>query len=163
MVKIAYGSAIGVLGLAMGAMLPVRADALLATDLPSSGGATLASASTTTELEPIVVTAQRLRLLLRQENEALDRSRDQNLLPKFGASTYNISQEAIEVLPQGKNTPLDKLLLQAPGVSYDSASATPIFTCATSTPTCSIGSTASSCRMGFRRWVRSWRLVLSAT
>src|SRR6202522_3831688 len=117
MVKITYGSAIGVLGLAMGAMLPVRADSLLATDLPSAG----------TEMEPIVVTSQRLRLLLREENEALDLSPDQNLLPKLGASTYNISQEALQAMPQGKNTPLDKVLLQAPGVSYDSAISNPDF------------------------------------
>ena len=127
MVKITYGSAIGVLGLAMGATLPVRADSILATDLPSIGGAAAASASTGTELEPIVVTAQRLRLLLRDENKALDLSRDQNLMPKLGASTYNIGQEAIQAMPQGKNTPLDKVLLQAPGVSYDSAISNPDF------------------------------------
>src|ERR1700723_3830682 len=90
MAKITYGSAIGVLGLAMGAMLPVRADSLPAPDLPSTGGAAAASASATTELEPIVVTAQRLRLLLWEDNKALDLSRDQNLLPKLGVSTYNI-------------------------------------------------------------------------
>src|ERR1700678_4392420 len=117
MVKITYGSAIGVLGLAMGAMLPVRADSLLATDLPSAGS----------ELQPIVVTAQRLRLLLREDNKALDLSRDRDLLPKLGASTYNIDQETIEALPQGKNTPIDKVLLQAPGVSYDSAISNPDF------------------------------------
>jgi len=127
MVKITYGSAIGVLGLAMGATLPVRADSLLATDLPSIEGAAAASASSGTELEPIVVTAQRLRLLLREENKALDLSRDQNLMPKLGASTYNIGQEAIQAMPQGKNTPLDKVLLQAPGVSYDSAISNPDF------------------------------------
>ena len=32
-----------------------------------------------------------------------------------------MSQQALEALPQGTNTPLDKVLLQAPGVSQDSA------------------------------------------
>ena len=47
--------------------------------------------------------------------EALDRARDE-LLPKIGASSYTISREAIETLPQGDNTPIDKVILQAPGV-----------------------------------------------
>ena len=58
--------------------------------------------------------------------EALDRARDE-LLPKTGASSYTISREAIETLPQGDNTPIDKVILQAPGVSYDSAVSNPSF------------------------------------
>ena len=58
--------------------------------------------------------------------EALDRARDE-LLPKTGATSYTISREAIETLPQGDNTPIDKVILQAPGVSYDSAVSNPSF------------------------------------
>ena len=58
--------------------------------------------------------------------EALDRARDE-LLPKIGASSYTISRDAIETLPQGDNTPIDKVILQAPGVSYDSAVSNPSF------------------------------------
>ena len=58
--------------------------------------------------------------------EALDRARDE-LLPKIGATSYTISREAIETLPQGDNTPIDKVILQAPGVSYDSAVSNPSF------------------------------------
>jgi outer membrane receptor protein involved in Fe transport len=58
--------------------------------------------------------------------EALDRSRE-NLLPKIGASAFAINREAIEKLPQGDNTPIDKVILQAPGVSYDSAVSNPNF------------------------------------
>jgi hypothetical protein len=58
---------------------------------------------------------------------AFDQSRDNFLLPKLGASSYVMDQQAIEALPQGKDTPLDKLLLQAPGVSYDSAVSNPDF------------------------------------
>ncbi len=58
---------------------------------------------------------------------AFDQSRDNFLLPKLGASSYVFDQQAIEALPQGKDTPLDKLLLQAPGVSYDFAISNPDF------------------------------------
>jgi outer membrane receptor protein involved in Fe transport len=56
----------------------------------------------------------------------LDQARD-NLLPKIGASTYTISRAAIERLPQGDNTPIDKVILQMPGVSYDTAVSNPDF------------------------------------
>ena len=57
----------------------------------------------------------------------LDLARDQNLLPKFGASTYTITRETIENLPQADNTPIDKVILQMPGVSYNSAVSNPSF------------------------------------
>ena len=56
----------------------------------------------------------------------LDQARD-NLLPKIGASTYTISRDTIERLPQADNTPIDKVILQLPGVSYDSAVSNPSF------------------------------------
>ena len=83
-------------------------------------------ASTDAELAPIVVYAQKLTALWKKNLE-LDESRDQELLPKLGATTYDITQEGVETLPQGKNTPIDKVLLQAPGVSYDSAVSNPDF------------------------------------
>ena len=57
----------------------------------------------------------------------MDQARDNNLLPKIGASTYTISREGIMLLPQADNTPLDKVVLQFPGVSYDSAVSNPDF------------------------------------
>jgi outer membrane receptor protein involved in Fe transport len=57
----------------------------------------------------------------------MDRSRDTFLLPALGATTYGIDSAAIDALPQGKNTPIDKVLLQAPGVSYDSTVSNPDF------------------------------------
>ena len=77
------------------------------------------------ELQEIVVTAQRLGLKLRSTQ--LDEARDRDLLPKLGATTYGLDQQAIDTLPQGKSTPIDKVLLQAPGVSYDSAISNPDF------------------------------------
>ena len=58
----------------------------------------------------------------------LDQARD-NLLPKIGASTTTISRAAIEKLPQADNTPIDKVILQLPGVSYDSAVVQSEFPC----------------------------------
>lgn len=50
---------------------------------------------------------------------ALDKSRNQ-LSPDIGASQYVISQQAIQLLPLGNATPLNQVLLQAPGVVQDS-------------------------------------------
>jgi outer membrane receptor protein involved in Fe transport len=55
-----------------------------------------------------------------QTTRTFDQQRDFITKPS-GANTYEISHEAIENMPGGTNTPLDKVLLQAPGVSQDSA------------------------------------------
>lgn len=52
-------------------------------------------------------------------NAALDKARNQ-LSPEIGASQYVISGQAIEQLPLGDATPLNQVLLQAPGVVQDS-------------------------------------------
>ena len=49
------------------------------------------------------------------------------MLPKIGASTDTITRQAIEASPQGDNTPIDKAILQFPGVSYDFAVSNPSF------------------------------------
>ena len=51
-----------------------------------------------------------------ENSQRLDR-----LLPKSGANVYSFDRAAIEALPQGEQTTLDKILLQAPGVTQDSA------------------------------------------
>jgi outer membrane receptor protein involved in Fe transport len=63
---------------------------------------------------------------LDRKMEALDQSRE-NLLPKLGASTSTINRDTIVSLPQADNAPIDKLILQLPGVSYDSAVSNPNF------------------------------------
>jgi outer membrane receptor protein involved in Fe transport len=50
---------------------------------------------------------------------ALDRSRNA-LSPDTGSSQYVIDQKAIEAMPLGASTPLNQVLLQAPGVVQDS-------------------------------------------
>ena len=43
-----------------------------------------------------------------------------SLSPTTGGSKYTFTQQAIQELPQGNNTPLNQVLLQAPGVAQDS-------------------------------------------
>jgi outer membrane receptor protein involved in Fe transport len=54
------------------------------------------------------------------KNEKFDEAR-RNILAPIGAGAYQLNRQAIEAMPQGSNTALDKVLLQAPGVSQDSA------------------------------------------
>jgi outer membrane receptor protein involved in Fe transport len=44
-----------------------------------------------------------------------------DLSPKTGTNAYEFNQRTIASLPQGADTPIDKMLLQAPGVAEDSA------------------------------------------
>ncbi|MBU6457025.1 MAG: ligand-gated channel, partial [Bradyrhizobium sp.] len=53
-------------------------------------------------------------------NERFDEARRAMVAPA-GANSYQLTQQALEALPQGTNTPLDKALLQVPGVSQDAA------------------------------------------
>ena len=53
-------------------------------------------------------------------NDRFDEAR-RALVAPTGAGSYQLTQQALEALPQGTNTPLDKALLQVPGVSQDSA------------------------------------------
>jgi outer membrane receptor protein involved in Fe transport len=73
-------------------------------------GAMASAALTLTSREALElsVTAQRLM----QARNALS--------PKTGGSEYEISENDINSLPQGQETPLNQVLLQAPGVANDS-------------------------------------------
>jgi outer membrane receptor protein involved in Fe transport len=57
---------------------------------------------------------------LAEKTKALDEARA-NILPPFGVSAYSIGAAAIAQSPQGDNAPFNQVLLQAPGVSQDSA------------------------------------------
>ena len=57
---------------------------------------------------------------LASKNTKFDDARD-NLSPQFGTSSFNVNRAAIDALPQGTEAPIDKVLLQAPGISQDSA------------------------------------------
>jgi outer membrane receptor protein involved in Fe transport len=58
--------------------------------------------------------------ILAGKNEKFDEAR-QNIVVPIGANSYSIGHQSIEALPQGNNGSLDKVLLQMPGVSQDSA------------------------------------------
>jgi outer membrane receptor protein involved in Fe transport len=66
------------------------------------------------------VSANQVPAALSNEVKTLDAARE-NILPKIGVNSYELSQQAIGDLPQGENAPLDKVLLQTPGVYQDSA------------------------------------------
>ena len=57
--------------------------------------------------------------IVADKNEKFDEAR-RNIVAATGAGSYQMSQQALEALPQGTNTTLDRALLQAPGVSQDS-------------------------------------------
>lgn len=52
--------------------------------------------------------------------QQLDQARN-GLSPSIGADVYHFDQQTIQQLPQGNETPLNQVLLQAPGVAQDSA------------------------------------------
>ncbi len=54
-----------------------------------------------------------------QVSVRLDRARS-DLEPDLGATVYRFGRGSLETLPQGDNTPLNQVLLQAPGVAQDS-------------------------------------------
>ncbi len=54
------------------------------------------------------------------QNNAFDAARS-NLYTTAGTTSDTLSHDTIQALPQGTNTPVEKVLLQAPGVSQDSA------------------------------------------
>jgi opacity protein-like surface antigen len=55
-----------------------------------------------------------------QQTETFDQRRDNVLLPKTGASTYELTQRDIENIPQANAIQLSDLALQLPGVYQDS-------------------------------------------
>jgi outer membrane receptor protein involved in Fe transport len=57
-----------------------------------------------------------LEVVAKQLNEARI-----NIEPKIGATTYTLSQPAIQDLPNGSSTPIDDAILQMPGVDQDNA------------------------------------------
>jgi len=58
--------------------------------------------------------------VLTQRSNSLDQARS-NLYTTVGTTSDTKSHETIEALPQGTNAPVERVLLQAPGVSQDSA------------------------------------------
>jgi outer membrane receptor protein involved in Fe transport len=55
-----------------------------------------------------------------QQTQVFDAAR-QTILAPAGATSHQVNRQAIEAMPQGNNATLDKVLLQFPGVTQDSA------------------------------------------
>jgi outer membrane receptor protein involved in Fe transport len=70
--------------------------------------------------ETPVAEPQTATQILAGQNEKLDEVR-QTIVAPIGATSYQINHQNIEAMPQGNNAPLDKVLLQFPGVTQDSA------------------------------------------
>lgn len=95
---------------------PEAASPVVTTAQPAPAAA--ATAATTPAQAPPQITSP--TEVFRQQTQALDVGRT-NLQPKIGASSYTFGGDALQSVPQGSNASLNKVLLQAPGVSQDSA------------------------------------------
>jgi outer membrane receptor protein involved in Fe transport len=84
------------------------------------------SAPTTTQAAVAPGTPTPAQAALDSKMKTMDQALN-NLLPKTGASVDTLTRQDIVNLPQGANTPIDKVILQFPGVSYDSAVSNPSF------------------------------------
>jgi outer membrane receptor protein involved in Fe transport len=70
--------------------------------------------------EPMVLAMEATApLTLKVITERLNKARN-DLAPQIGATAYRFDQDAIHKLPEGQNTDLKQVLVQAPGVSQDS-------------------------------------------
>jgi outer membrane receptor protein involved in Fe transport len=72
--------------------------------VPPSGSAPNPSAGLTLNVEVVAKALNEARI---------------GIEPKIGASTYTMSQGAIQNLPEGQNTPINNAILQMPGVNQD--------------------------------------------
>ncbi|HEY2019867.1 TonB-dependent receptor [Paraburkholderia sp.] len=87
----------------------------------NSPGAPVSNATVTpTQESPAsTVPAKSDALDVQVNAQRLNQARN-GLLPETGSSVYRFSQSDINDLPAGQNTPLNQVLLQAPGVAADS-------------------------------------------
>ena len=78
---------------------------------------------------------------LNAKADAFDESRG-NLYTTIGTTSATITQSTIQALPGGDDQPVEKILLQAPGVSKDFRSKRPAARSQRPTPTCRFASMA---------------------
>jgi outer membrane receptor protein involved in Fe transport len=93
------------------AVRSARPQVARATSIPAPAAAAVPATAGPAEPMPSPAAAQAMRM---------DAARA-SILPRAGANAYDLGHEAIDTLPQGTNAPLDKVLLQMPGVTQDSA------------------------------------------
>jgi outer membrane receptor protein involved in Fe transport len=95
-------------------LFAIAAHAHAATDESPATGAVTDKAD-----KPVGKLAKSDTLDVQVNARRLDRARN-GLLPETGSSVYRFSQADIDALPAGQDTPLNQVLLQAPGVASDS-------------------------------------------
>jgi outer membrane receptor protein involved in Fe transport len=71
-------------------------------------------------VQPPLSPEQQEEAQIAAKNSVFDQSRS-NIYTTIGVASDTIGHQAIEDLPQGSNAPLEKVMLQFPGVSQDSA------------------------------------------
>lgn len=99
------------LALALSLAFPLASHAQADTsDTPPVVAAPATSATPATTTQTVEITAQRRKL---------DSARN-GLSPDTGSSVYRFDSEDLQRLPEGETTPLNQVLLQAPGVVQDS-------------------------------------------
>ena len=76
--------------------------------------------TTRREAPPPTAAPQTEAQVLTSTNDKFDAAR-QSIVAPAGATAHQINHQAIEAMPQGADAPLDKVLLQFPGVTQDSA------------------------------------------
>lgn len=85
-----------------------------------AGASTATTPATTAKATPVAEAGYQSR---QNENVIVTAHLDSRRLalsPSTGATVYTFSRKAIEAIPGGDNTPLNQVLLQAPGVAQDS-------------------------------------------
>ena len=93
--------------------------ALIASIPGYHNGTDIASLTAATGKYSIITLASKAALKLQVSARKLDHARN-SIAVETGSSDYHISHQDIAALPQGADTPINQVLLQAPGVAQDS-------------------------------------------
>jgi hypothetical protein len=93
--------------------------AIVATSAGFKTATAIVSVSARGAMPVVIAMEAEKQVSLKVAATRLNRSRN-SLSPNTGGSVYTFSQQAIQELPQGNNTPLNQVILQAPGVAQDS-------------------------------------------
>jgi outer membrane receptor protein involved in Fe transport len=93
--------------------------AIVVTATGFTSGSSIATTSPGTESSVTVALTKSDAIDVRVSAQRLDQARN-GLSPETGSSVYRITSADIRNMPQGDATPLNQVLLQAPGVAQDS-------------------------------------------
>ncbi|KAA1005336.1 TonB-dependent receptor [Paraburkholderia panacisoli] len=93
--------------------------AIVVTATGFASGSSIATTSPGTASSVTVALAESDAIDVRVTAQRLDQARN-GLSPETGSSVYRITSADIHNMPQGEATPLNQVLLQAPGVAQDS-------------------------------------------